>query len=105
MIFPLQTESLKSSDVSHVPFQPGGTEDTDELEKLWRSGQIPVSNTPIMMFSASSEVAKRGDISVRPKNWGVCVVWRWEILSGVTERMEDGFFIDSRIHKPFQTNI
>lgn len=50
MIFLLQEG--KSGPVSQLPFQEDGTAARLESEKLFSSGQIPVSRTPTMTSSA-----------------------------------------------------
>lgn len=87
MIFLLQAEAGKSFDVSQMPLNLRGTSDKVESEKLWRSGHMPVSRTPMMTSSAYLELGQMPKLSERPRKCGVRVVWRWRGWSGITERI------------------
>lgn len=57
----------KSGPDSQVPFQPDGGADKPSSEKLGRSGQMPVSRTPMMTSSAYSELGHRPNESAKPR--------------------------------------
>ncbi|GLT62100.1 hypothetical protein SLA2020_347640 [Shorea laevis] len=64
MIFRLQAEAEKSGYVSHTPFHLDETGDRSESEKLRRSGQIPVSRTPIITPSVIRVPPKANSVAI-----------------------------------------